>query len=92
MISYVYIIRSKDNMFKFFALNPDTGNWEWVSNLEDATIFQTANAAELIRTQKLSKEDTYVYEIPFSIAKPQERKRKYTKPKTKIKKKTKRRK
>lgn len=91
MISNVYIIRAKDSMFKFFAIDPETGNWNWVNNLEDATVFQNSNVAESTRMQK-TPTDTYVYEIPFSIAKPQERKKKSSKPKSKITKKTKRRK
>lgn len=87
MISYVYIIRPKNNMNKFFILDPDTGNWDWTTNLEDATMFQTANSAESVITQKLAGEDAYVYEIPYSVAQPQSRKKKKIKPKTKIHKK-----
>lgn len=79
MITYVYIIRSKDNMNKFFEIDPLTGNWDWTKDLEDATIFQTAIKAESMRLEKLKDEDSYVYEIPYSIVQPQARKKKSSK-------------
>jgi hypothetical protein len=89
MITSVYIIRSKDSMNKFFELDPDTGNWDWTKNLESATIFQTPDKAAIMQTQKLANEDTYIYEIPYSIVQPQSRKKKSSKTKPKSKRKTK---
>jgi hypothetical protein len=77
MLTNVFIIRK--DMNKFFAMDPDTGNWNWTTTLEDATIFQKADQAETIKAQKNLDMDTYIYEIPYSITQPQARKKKATK-------------
>lgn len=79
MIEDVYIIRSTENMNKFFKLDPDTGNWDWTRNLEEASIYKTPDKAEQIRTSKITNEESYIYQIPYFIAQPQQRKKKITK-------------
>lgn len=88
MIEDVYIIRSTEDMNKFFKLDPDTGNWDWTRNLEEASIYKTPDKAEEIRTIKITNEQSYVYQIPYFIAQPQQRKKKINK-KTSIKRKSK---
>jgi hypothetical protein len=73
MIEDVYIIRSSENMNKFFKLDPDTGNWEWTPNLEEASIYKTPDKAEQIKTAKITVEQAYIYQIPYFIAQPQQR-------------------
>jgi hypothetical protein len=89
MITYVYIIRTRNNMNNFFEIDPDTGNWDWIKNLENATMFQTADKATAVQLQKIPPEDNaYIYEIPYSVAQPQSRKKKsikITKRKNKVK-------
>lgn len=77
MITQVYIIRKDLN--KFFSLDPETDNWEWSPNLEEATIYTTPDKAELIRSQRKLGDDTYIYQMPYSMPEPQLRKRKQTK-------------
>lgn len=80
MITNVYIIRPTNDMNKFFELDPETGNWKWTTNLEDATMFQSAEKATEIKTQKLPVGvNAYIYEIPYSVAQPQARKKKSNK-------------
>jgi hypothetical protein len=84
MIADVYIIRK--DMNKFFVLDPETDNWEWSSDLEEATIFSTPGAAELIIPQRKLGTDAYVYQLPYAIVQPQQRKKKMSKkPKRTIK-------
>jgi hypothetical protein len=77
MLTNVYIIRK--DLDKFFIIDPETDNWEWSKNLEDATIYATAAKAEESMMEKKTGATSYVYEIPYSIAQPQQRKRKVTK-------------
>jgi hypothetical protein len=77
MIADVYIIRK--DMNKFFVLDPDTDNWEWSTDLEEATIYSTPNAAELAIIQRKLGTDAYVYQLPYAIVQPQQRKKKTSK-------------
>lgn len=77
MLTNVFIIRK--DMNKFFSMDPDTGNWNWTTNLEDATIFQKADQADAVKLQKNLDLDSWVYEIPYSITQPQARKKKASK-------------
>jgi len=79
MIEDVYIIRSIEDMNKFFKLDPDTGNWDWTRNLEEASIYKTPDKAEQIRATKITNEPSYIYQIPYFIAQPQQRKKKINK-------------
>jgi hypothetical protein len=77
MIADVYIIRK--DMNKFFVLDPETDNWEWSSDLEEATIFSTPGTAELVIPQRKLGADAYVYQLPYAIVQPQQRKKKTSK-------------
>lgn len=91
MLTNVYIIRK--DLDKFFVLDPETDNWEWSKNLEDATIYATPAKAEESMMEKKTGATSYVYEIPYSIAQPQQRRKKSSKkPKGRAIKKTPRRK
>jgi hypothetical protein len=84
MIADVYIIRKDLN--KFFVLDPETDNWEWSPDLEEATIYSTPDAAELTLTQRKLGNDAYIYQLPYAIVQPQQRKKKTSKkPKRKVK-------
>lgn len=88
MLTNVYIIRK--DLDKFFVLDPETDNWEWSKNLDDATIYLTPTKAEETMMEKKTGATSYVYEIPYSIAQPQQRKKRKTvkKPKGRIVKKS----
>lgn len=66
-------------------MDPDTGNWDWTTNLEDATIFQKSDQAETTKIQKSLDADSWIYEIPYSIVQPQARKKKSISKKRSIK-------
>jgi hypothetical protein len=84
MMTEVYIIRK--GLDKFFMLNPEGDNWTWESDMDDATIFLTPEKAEEVRLQRKTGNDSYVYQMPYSVPSPQQRKKKpYKKPKRKIK-------
>lgn len=82
MLTNVFIIRK--NMNKFFVMDPDTGNWDWTMNLEDATIFPTTEKAETAKIQKNIDSDAWIYEIPYSVT-TQSRKKKSTSKKRSVK-------
>lgn len=64
MIVDVIIIRKGDN--KFLSVNDD-GNWAWVTNLDDATVYKTDDLAKsVILEKKLVHPDVYTYQIPYS--------------------------
>jgi len=63
MITNVYVIRK--NMDKFFVIDPDTGNWEWSMNLDDATIYDTSDEANSVKLQKRTGEDSWIFEMPY---------------------------
>jgi len=77
MLTNVYIIRK--DLDKFFVLDPETDNWEWSKNLDDATIYATPSKAEETMMEKKTGVTSYIYEIPYSISQPQQRKRKINK-------------
>jgi hypothetical protein len=81
MIVDVFIIRN--GMRDFLVIDPDTGNWDWSKNLEDATIYKTADEANVVKLQKKLGDDAWVYQMPYSITQSR-RKRKTVKPKRKI--------
>lgn len=80
MIVDVFIIRN--GMNKFFTVDPETGNWDWTKNLEDATIYQTPDKAEEVKLQKNLGDAAWVYQIPYSIVNPPQRKKKPAKSKS----------
>jgi hypothetical protein len=77
MIIDVFIIRK--GMRDFLLVDPETNNWDWTQNLDDATIYQTQEKAELDKLQKKLGTDAWVYQIPYSVT--QQRKKKSTKKK-----------
>lgn len=84
MMTEVYIIRK--GLDKFFMLDPESDNWTWETDIDDATIFLTPEKAEEIRIQRRTGNDSYVYQMPYSIPTPQQRKKRSSKkPKRKIK-------
>ena len=74
MITDVYIIRK--GLGEFFVLDPESDNWSWTPDIEEATIFLTPNKAEETIVKRKTGNDTYVYQIPYSVPTPQQRKRK----------------
>ena len=84
MITDVYIIRK--GLGEFFVLDPESDNWSWTPDIEEATIFLTPNKAEETIIKRKTGSDTYVYQMPYSVLTPQQRKKKpYKRPKRKIK-------
>lgn len=74
MITNVYIIRK--GLDSFFVLDPESDNWSWSPDIDEATIFTTPDKAESIRLTRKTGADTYVYEMPYSIPTTQRRKKK----------------
>ena len=74
MMTEVYIIRK--GLDKFFMLNPEADNWTWETDIDDATIFLTPEKAEETKLQRKTGNDSYIYQMPYSIPTPQQRKRK----------------
>jgi hypothetical protein len=83
MIVDVFIIRK--DMNKFLLIDPETGNWDWTKNLEEATIYQTQEKAEEVKLQRNLGDTAWVYQIPYSIVNPPQRKKKSLKIKSKRK-------
>lgn len=77
MIVDVFIIRK--GMRDFLVVDPETDNWEWTQNLDDATVYKTQEKAEMDKLQKKLGSDAWVYQIPYSVT--QSRKKKSTKKK-----------
>jgi len=77
MITDVYIIRK--DMDKFFVLDSESDNWEWSKNLDEATIFSTPDKAQQVKLQRKTGDDTYIYQMPYSITQPQQRKKRKSK-------------
>jgi len=76
MIVDVFIIRK--GMRDFLLVDPETDNWDWTQNLDDATIYKTQEKAEMDKLQK-KLDDAWIYRIPYSVT--QQRKKKSTKKK-----------
>jgi hypothetical protein len=66
MIIDVYIIRKGNDKFLSIA---DDGNWAWVKNQDDASIYKTEQEALNIIAQKQFVGDVYTYQIPYSTLK-----------------------
>jgi len=70
-------------MGEFLEIDPETGNWGWTKNLDDASIYQTQEEAEAIKLQRNLGEDAWVYQMPKSVdvVAAQQRKKKIKKSK-----------
>jgi len=81
MIINVFIVRH--GMGEFLEIDPETGNWGWTKNLDDASIYQTQEEAEAIKLQRNLGEDAWVYQMPKSVdvVAAQQRKKKIKKSK-----------
>lgn len=77
MITNVYIIRK--GLDSFFVIDPESDNWSWSPDIEEATIFITPDKAESTRISRKTGNDTYVYEMPYSVPTTQQRRKKITK-------------
>lgn len=74
MIVNVFIIRR--GMREFLEVDNESDNWNWTENLDEATIYQTQDAAQTDLLHKRLGPEVWIYQIPYSITQTQLRKKK----------------